>query len=203
MWANSARLSAVYQYTGEAQNIARIVPKLPKFPGMIKMLDLGGDAGFYAMAIANAHPLMHAFILEQPAVAAVAQEFVHEYETSDRVTVFSVNYLTNDLGDSYELIFAGSTLNFCNKNFKPLFEKIYKTLKPGGAFMTHQDGLTDERTKPVYHVTEFLSAELMEMDFGIEQGEIAQTMLNVGFKSVQSFTKHSDIGPMDIDIARK
>jgi hypothetical protein len=43
----------------------------------------------------------------------------------------------------------------------------------------------------------------MGMDFAIEQGAIAETMLRAGFKSVRSFTKHSEIGDMDIDIARK
>jgi predicted nuclease with TOPRIM domain len=55
----------------------------------------------------------------------------------------------------------------------------------------------------VNHIIEFLSPEMMGMDFAIEQGEIAEAMLKAGFKSVRSFTKHSDMGEMDVDIARK
>jgi hypothetical protein len=77
------------------------------------------------------------------------------------------------------------------------------SLNPGCVFMTHQDGVADERTRPVYHITEFLSPELMGMDFAIGQGERSEAMLRAGFKSVRSFTRHSAFDDMDIDIGRK
>jgi predicted TPR repeat methyltransferase len=203
MWAESARLSAAYQFCGEAQLIARIVAALPEFANMKTMLDLGGGGGFFTMAIVDAHPDMQGVIFEQPPVAAVAREFIAEYNMENRMSVIEGNYLTDAIGDAYDFIFAGSTLNFCKNNLEDLFIKIYDSLSPGGIFMTHQDGITDERTKPTYHITEFLAPELMGMDIAIQQGEIADAMLRVGFKSVRSVTNHSAIGDMDIDIARK
>jgi trans-aconitate methyltransferase len=121
----------------------------------------------------------------------------------DRVSTIDGNYLTDDLKGPYDFIFAGATLNFYKNNMDDLFQRIYDSLNPGGVFMTHQDGLTDERTKPVNLVMGFLAPELMGMDFAFEQGAIAEAMLHAGFRSVRSFTKQSDIGDMDIDIARK
>jgi predicted O-methyltransferase YrrM len=203
MWARSARLSAVYQYGGDAQHIARIVAGLPEFQNMKTMLDLGGGAGFFTMAIVDAHPDMQGVVFEQPPVAAVAREFISEYGMGNRVTTIEGNCITDRLGGPYDLIFASAALNFCKDNLDELFNKVYLSLNPGGVFMTHQDGITDERTKPVYHVTEFLSPELMGVDFAIVQGEIAEAMLKAGFKSVRSFTKKSDIGDMDVDIGRR
>jgi hypothetical protein len=203
MWAESARLSAAYQYCGDAQHIARIVAALPEFPNMKKMLDLGGGAGFFTMAVVDTHPDMQGVVFEQPPVAEVTREFIKEYGFENRVSAIDGNYITDDLDGPYDFIFASATLNFCKKNMDEIFAKVYKSLTPDGIFMTHQDGLTDERTKPVYHVTEFLSAELMGMDFGIEQDEIANAMLRTGFKYVRSFTKSSEIGDMDINIGRK
>jgi predicted O-methyltransferase YrrM len=203
LWARSARLSAVYQYSGEAQHIVRIVASLPEFPNMKKMLDLGGGSGFFAMTIVDAHPTMKGVIFEQPAVATVARDFIKKYEMQDRVSTIEGDYLTSDLGGPYDLIFASSTLNFYKNNMDDLFKKIYDSLNHGGVFMTHQDGITNERTKPVNHIIEFLSPEMMGMDFAFEQGEIAEAMLRTGFKSVRSFTKHSDMGEMDVDIGRK
>jgi predicted O-methyltransferase YrrM len=203
MWAESARLSAVYQYSGDAQHIVRIVTALPEFPNMKRMLDLGGGAGFFTMAIVVAHPSMQGVVFEQQAVADVAREFVREYEFEDRVSVIDGDFTTDSLGGPYDFIFVSAALNFCKHNMDELFQKIRDALNPGGVFMTHQDGITNERTKPVYHVTEFMAPELMGMDFAIEQGAIAQAMLRAGFSSVRSFTKHSEIGDMDIDIARK
>ena len=202
-WAESARLSAAYQYGGDAQHIARIVSGLPEFYGMRKMLDLGGGAGFFAMAVVEAHPDMRGIVFEQPPVAAVTEEFIQKYEFDSRVSVMAGNYMTDNLGEGYDFVFAGSTLNFHRHALDVLFKKVYDALNPGGVFMTHQDGLTDERTKPSSHVVGFLSTGLMGLDFGIEQGEISDAMLRAGFKTVRSFTKHSDIGDMDIDIARR
>jgi cyclopropane fatty-acyl-phospholipid synthase-like methyltransferase len=203
MWARSARLAAAYQYSGIAQRIARGVARLPEFRSMKTMLDLGGGAGFFTMAIVGAHPEMKGVVFEQPQVADVAREFIQQYGMQDRVSTIDGSYLTDDLEGPYDFIFASATLNFLKHNLDDLFQKIYNALSPGGVFMTHQDGLTDERTKPVYHVTEFLGPELMGNDFGFDQGTIAEAMLRAGFKSVRSFTKQSDIGEMDIDIGRK
>ena len=203
LWANSAKLSAAYQYCGEAQHITEIVSSLPEFPNMKKMLDLGGGSGFYAMTIVNAHPNMKGVIFEQPAVAKVASGFIKEYDMEDRVSVLAGDYLNYDLDGPYDFIFASATLNFYKNRMVELFKKIHNSLNPGGVFMTNQDGLTDERTKPVYHTSEFLMPELMGMDFGIEQGEIADAMLKAGFKTIRSFTRYSEMGNMDIDIARK
>jgi SAM-dependent methyltransferase len=203
LWAESARLSAAYQYGGEAQHIARIVSGLPEFPEMKRMLDLGGGAGFFTMAVVEAHPDMRGVVFEQPPVAAVAGEFIAKYALESRVSVMEGSYMADDLGGPYDFVFAGATLNFYRHALDALFKKIYDALNPGGVFMTHQDGLTDERTKPSYHVIEFLSVGLMGMDFGMDQGEIADAMLRAGFKTIRSFTKHSEIGDMDIDIARK
>jgi len=203
IWAESARLAAAYHYCGPTQYITKIITSLPQFPSMKKMLDLGGGSGIYTISIVSAHSEMEGVVFEQPAVAAVAREFIRQYDAEDRISVMEGNYIIDAIGDSYDLIFASATLNFFKDHFVELFRKIYDALNPGGIFITHQDGIKDERTKPVYHVSEFLSAELHGADFAIPQGMIADSMLQSGFKSVRSFTKQSDFGDMDIDIGRK
>ena len=203
MWAESARLSAAYQYCGPAQRIARIVASQPEFPQMKTMLDLGGGAGFFTQAIVVSHPSMSGVIFEQPPVAAVAREFLDQYEAEDRILVREGDYMTDPLGNSYDLIFASATLNFHKARLDELFAKVYDALSPGGLFMTHQDGIYAERTKPVNHITEFLAFELCGGDFALPQGLIAQTMLDAGFQSVRSLTLRSDLGDMDVDIGRK
>jgi len=203
MWAESARLAAAYQYGGEAQRIASMIACLPEFPYMKRMLDLGGGSGFYTMAIVSAHPHMSGVILEQPAVARVASEFVSEYGMDERVSVISGDYMKDEFEGPYDLVFAGSTLNFFKNQFELLFRKVYDALAPGGIFITHQDGIKEERTRPVNHVSEFLLWEMMGDDFAITQGQIADAMLKCSFKTVRSFTVTSNIGEMDIDIGRK
>ncbi len=203
IWAESARLSAAYQYCGPAQSIAKIVGALPEFPNMKAMLDLGGGAGFFTQAIVAAHPSLKGVIFEQPPVARVAQEFIRQYEAEDRVSVREGNYMADPLGNAYDLIFASATLNFYKHRLDELFAKVYDALNPGGIFMTHQDGIFGERTQPVYHISEFLSVELYGADFAIPRGLIAESMAKSGFQSVRSLTIQSDFGDMDIDIGKK
>lgn len=203
IWAESARLSAAYQYCGPAQALAKIIASQPEFPNMRTMLDLGGGAGFFAQAIVAAHSSMKGVVFEQPPVAPVTREFLKQYEADTRILVKEGDYTTDPLGNSYDLIFASATLNFHKHRLDELFAKVYDALSPGGIFMTHQDGIYAERTKPVEHITGFLSVELCGGDFAIPQGLIAEFMLKAGFQSVRSFTLHSDVGGMDIDIGRK
>lgn len=203
IWAESTRLSAAYQYCGPAQALAKIVASQPEFPNMRTMLDLGGGAGFFTQAIVAAHPSMKGVVFEQPPVAPVTREFLKQYEADTRILVKEGDYTTDLLGNSYDLVFASATLNFHKHRLDELFAKVYDALNPGGMFLTHQDGIYAERTKPVEHITGFLSVELCGGDFAILRGLIAQSMLSTGFQSVHSFTIQTDVGEMDIDIGRK
>jgi hypothetical protein len=98
----------------------------------------------------------------------------------DRVSTIDGNYITDALGGPYDLIFVSVILNFHKHNLDDLFQKVYDSLNSNGIFITHQDGITAERTRLVYHISEFLSAELMGMDFAFRQGEIAEAMLRCG-----------------------
>ena len=111
IWADSARLSAAYNYCGPAQYITKIVSSLPEFPNMKTMVDLGGGAGIYTISIVSAHPDMKGVVFEQPPVASVTRDFIRQYDAEDRITVMEGNYITDSLGDSYDLIFASATLN--------------------------------------------------------------------------------------------
>lgn len=203
IWAKSARLSAAYHYCGSARRVAEIIAGQPEFPAMKKMLDLGGGAGFYSMEIISAHPSLEGVIFEQPPVARVTRDFLEEYEADDRISIMEGNYVNDPIGGSYDLIFASATLNFVIDKMDFMVEKVYKALNPGGLFITHQDGITDERTRPAEYLSEFLAAELQGTDLAIRQGMIAESMSKIGFVSVNSDTIVNDYGPMDITIGKK
>ncbi len=203
VWADAARISGAYHYCGPVSYMVDIISSLPEFPKMKSMLDMGGGTGIYTIGIVAAHPEMKGVVFEQPPVAVVTREFIREYEAEDRISTMEGDYITDSLGGPYDLILASATLNFFKENFDELFCKIYDSLNPGGVFITHHDGIKNERTQPVVHLSEFLSAEFHGMDFAIPQGLIAESMLTSGFQSVRSFTQPSDFGDMDIDIGRK
>ena len=203
MWAQFAKSMANSERAGAAQQAVRIVSDLPEFPTFKRMLDLGGGPGLLGIAIVAAHPSMSGIIFDQPAVAKVAQAFVREYGLDDRMEVMSGDYLTDPIGEGYDLIWASATLNFARDDLDSMVAKIYDSLSTGGVFISCSEGLTHERTKPDNHVLSMISMSLLGQDMCFDQGEIAETMLRVGFRSVRSRALETDWGLMDLDIGRK
>jgi predicted O-methyltransferase YrrM len=193
---------ANYQRAGAAQQIAAMVSKLPEFGGMKKMLDLGGGAGLIGMAIVAAHPTMTGVIFDRPEVVEFSQRFIREYELEDRVTVIGGDYSKDSIGGGYDLVWTSYTLNFYRGKLDPIVGKIHTALNPGGVYVSLAEGLTDERTRPAMMIN---SMVLSGCDMMFDEGEIAQTMLRVGFRSVQSRVAEGPQphGPAIVDIARK
>jgi hypothetical protein len=65
------------------------------------------------------------------------------------------------------------------------------------------DGLTRGSTKLEEMVLAWMGWGMMGRDMAFEQGDIASSMLRVGFKSVRGRTLDAPMGPMDLEIARK
>ena len=203
IWAEMAALTANYQRAGMGQQIARLVSNLPEFISFKKMLDLGSGAGLIGIAITAEHPNMVGIIYDRPEVLKVAKGYIQEYEMEERVKIMAGDYHSDSIGEGYDFIWSGATLNFAKYDIDHILKKIYDALNQGGVFMNFNDGLTHERTKPETMVLAWLPAAVMGNDFGLDQGFIADCMLRVGFKSVRSRTLDTPIGPMDLDIGRK
>jgi SAM-dependent methyltransferase len=203
MWAQLTASVANRIRAGEVQRAVRIVSELPEFPSFKRMLDLGGGPGLIGTAIVASHPDMSGTIFDQPAVVKIAQAFIKEYGLDDRVEVMGGDYTTDPIGEGYDLIWASNTINFARDDIDSLIAKIYAALGPGGVFINLSEGLTHERTKPDNPVLSMISLSLMGQDMCFNQGEIADSMLRIGFRSIRSRMLDTDWGPMDLDIGRK
>ena len=203
MWAQFAVFMANYERAGVAQQAVEVVSELPEFSSFRKMLDLGGGPGVTGIAIVGAHPSMKGVIFDRPAIIKVAETFIKEYEMEDRMDVLAGDYNCDSIGAGYDLIWASNTLNFARYDLDSLMKKIYDALNPGGVFISFCEGLTNERTKTDFVVLSMMSIALMGQDMCFDQGEIADSMLRVGFKSVRSRTLDAPWGAADLDIGRK
>ncbi|MEA3323613.1 MAG: methyltransferase [Euryarchaeota archaeon] len=142
MWAQFAKSMANSERAGAAHQAARIVSELPEFPTLWKMLDLGGGPGLIGTAIVASHPKMSGTIFDQPDVVKVAQAFIEEYGLDDRMEVMGGDYMTDPIGEGYDLIWAKNTLNFARDDMDSMIAKIYDALNPGGVFISCSEGLT-------------------------------------------------------------
>jgi predicted O-methyltransferase YrrM len=206
VWKNVHRLGGTVQRAGFGQEVNKIISKLPEYPEMKKMLDLGGGAGLVCMCIVDSHPTMEGIVLDQPIVVEVAEEFIKEYEMGSRVKTMGVNYMTDPIGENYDLILASQTLGFAGDQFDVIIKKLYDALSPGGILAVLHDGITDEGTKPTNIVLPFMGMKLKgQMNYvrAFEEGETAESMLGAGFRSVSRFPVLMDSGDLEMTIGRK
>lgn len=203
LWKDVTRNFEGFQKGGYAQSFAKKIVSLPEFKGFNKMLDLGASAGLIGMYITDKHPSMKCVLLDKPMVAETTKEIVEEYQMTDRVEVLAADYLTESIGNGYDLIIACATLYFAKNNISQTIKKIFEALNPGGVFVSYHEGLYNENTQPAEVVLSWLGSTLTNQNMSYKKGELAQEMLNAGFTSVHSQSFNESFGEIGLDIARK
>ena len=207
IWMKEAKTSAGWVLGGAGQLVAGIVSGLPEFKYFEKMVELGCGHGMFSLYLLDRHPSLTSVLLDRPAVLGAAKSLCKKYEALDRVCFLPADYLTDSIRDDpekgYDLVFASATLNFAIHMLDDLVEKIYDSLNPGGYFISFQDGLTHEFTRPDTMLGAVIPAMMGGADYFFPQGMIAQSAARCGFQSIRSRTVPTPVGDMDIDIAQK
>ena len=207
IWMEEAKTSAGWVLGGAGPIVADIVSALPEFNRFEKMLDLGCGHGVFSLYILSRHPSLSSVLLDRPTVLEAASYFCETYGLPDRVSFLPADYMKDRICDDpengYDLVFASATLNFAIHRFDDMMQKIYDALKPGGYFVSFQDGMTHEQTRPDTMLGAVVPAMMSGADYFFPQGMIAESAARCGFQSIRSRTVATPVGEMDVDIARK
>jgi hypothetical protein len=202
-FAEHVRAMRNFSRSGTSQLVAKEIGKLPEFPSMKKMLDLGGAHGMDTIALAMKNPSLRGIVFDMPAVVKITEEIIAEYGIEERVSTMGGDYAADPIGSGYDLIYAKATINFFKDNFVPIFKKVHEALNPGGLFLSIHDGLTEENTQPDDMVISWLSTSLSSVDFSLSREAIPSAMLEAGFKSVQTKPFSFPMGTMEMITGRK
>jgi hypothetical protein len=199
----TAEMMANIEVAGDAQQLLQIVSELPEYNKFKKMLDLGGGPGLIGLTIVNSHPTLKGVIFDLPPVVRVAKTYIKKYRMEKRMTTLGGDFNHDLIGEGYDLIITSNCLQF-SQELDPVIKKIYNALNLGGVFISMSGfGKTNEGTKPENLVLGLVPRALLGQETKINHGDIANSMLHNGFKSVHSRTINSSWGPMELDIARK
>jgi SAM-dependent methyltransferase len=201
-WSKATAFLANYHRAGIGEDARRIVSALPEYPGMKKMLDLGGGPGLIGMTIVKSHPSLRGVLFDLPPVVAAAGPHIAQMGLQDRMEVLAGDYNEDPIGQGYDLVWASLNLYYARENLEGLMEKIRQALNPGGVMVSYHEGLTHQRTAPACHVIGRIAPAFRGQDLSFDQGQIAEAMLAAGFRSVRSRTLETSNGPIDLDIAR-
>jgi SAM-dependent methyltransferase len=115
----------------------------------MRVLDVGGGSGAFAMAFVRARKNLTATVFDLPQVLPLTERYVSAEGLLERIDLVAGDYTTDELPAGYDLVFLSAIIhsNSPDEN-RTLFGKCARALNPKG-YLVVQDFIMDEnRTDP-------------------------------------------------------
>lgn len=138
---------------GRLQETLKIVCTLPEFKKASRLIDLGGGHALFSIGFAQENPDLEVLIYDQPEITGLALEHIKKYGMQGRVKVCSGNYMQEDFGNEYDIVFEALSLEGGETEARLFYKKVTDALKPGGLFITQLFTLDDSETAPLSTLT--------------------------------------------------
>ncbi len=120
------------------------------FSQVRNMLDLGGGAATYSIAIADAYPKLRATVFDLPQTLKVARENIRKHGLDDRISTKAGDFYIDVPGEGYDLVWISQVFHGQGENgCRLIIEKVYNSLKPGGRVVIHDFPISEDRTSPL------------------------------------------------------
>lgn len=166
---------------------AKITAMLLNLSNVNSMLDVGGGSGAFAMEFINKNSNMNAVIFDLPEVIPITTRYVAEEKMTDKISFLSGDYLTDDFGKGYDLIFLSAIIHINSfEENDQLIKKCYDALNNGGQIIIKDWVMNEDRTEPAGGAYFALN-----MLVGTERGdtytesEIRRWFTNTGIKKIE------------------
>jgi SAM-dependent methyltransferase len=170
----------------------RAVRQAPAVVGQLDLsdvsgvLDVGGGSGAYAMAFARANARITAAVFDLPGVIPLTSSYIEREGLSGRVRTVAGDYLKDDLGSHYDLVFLSAIIhsNSPDEN-AALIMKCARALTPGGSVVVQDFIMDEERVSPA-HGAIFALNMLVGTAAGdtYTESEVARWMTGAGLSGV-------------------
>jgi cyclopropane fatty-acyl-phospholipid synthase-like methyltransferase len=129
---------------GQGQNLAQSLD----LSGRRKLLDLGGGAASYSIALCAANPQLCSSVIDAKEPLAIAQPLVKAANLQDRITLVEGDMNTIDLDDDNDVVMiSGVVLIKSEKECRHIFHRAYQALAPGGLIIVQDFMRVDHSDK--------------------------------------------------------
>jgi len=152
MWANAEFMKVMGQgaMAGSIQDMTEFISALPEFPDLLQMCDLGGNHGFYTMAMLDRNPQLRGTICDLPEVVELAKEVILEMGYSDRIDTIGCDLETDgSIGKGYDLVLVSHVIYSWKGHLEDVFERISEAMVPGGVFVSNHLAMDNDCCGPV------------------------------------------------------
>ena len=185
------------------QELLRIVRGLPENERIRKVLDIGCNAGLLGLAVIGDREDRSGVLFDMPPLCPVIDESIAQAELQERARSMGGNFLTDDLGDGYDLILAVSVMLFARGDMNAFMKKLHEALAPGGVVVCISEGVRPDFSGPWEMIMGYLPYWFQGMDMAVRYGEIEAAAKQAGFSSTEIRTERLCSGTQDIVILRK
>lgn len=182
---------------------AKILSMMLDFSNVKKMLDVGCGSGAFSMEFIKKNSSMNAVLFDLPDVIQIAQEYVNAESKNKNISYVSGNYLTDEFGAGYDLIFLSAIIHINSyEENKKLIKKCFDALNRNGQLIIRDWIMNEERTTPVGG-TFFALNMLVATDSGdtYTENEIKNWLISAGITKIErkntSFDSSLIIGVKD------
>ena len=133
-----------------ARESARRLAELVARSDVHRMVDLGGGAGAFCLAMAQRLPALHAVLVDRDDEAlAFALREVRAAGLEARVEIRRADVLADDFGADYDLALLSSVVSTCSEaQNRHLLERVKHALRPGGRVFIRDYMLDAAMTSP-------------------------------------------------------
>jgi ubiquinone/menaquinone biosynthesis C-methylase UbiE len=160
------------------------VIKMIGLKGVETALDIGGGPGTYSIEMAKNG--VNVTLFDSPETIKIARKVI-EKERIKSINFISGDFMSDDIGEGYDLIFVSQILHaYSEKDNLQLLRKCKKALRDGGRIVIQEFYISKDRTYPVQN-TLFSVNMLVNTTGGrcYSPDEIQSWLLKVGLKDIK------------------
>jgi hypothetical protein len=157
-----------------------------ELPGATTLVDVGGGAGTYSVALCTKYPALSAVVVDQAPVLPIARELVSRAGLAHRISLRPGDYRTDAFGRAVDAVLFSNVLH---QESRPvglgMLERARVALREGGKVVVHGHFLDEDRASPVFATLHNLSARVLwEGGHSYTKTEMTALVREAGFGDI-------------------
>ena len=163
-----------------------------------KLIDLGGGAASYSIALCRANPQLKAVVIDQKEPLSIAKPLVEADNLQEQITLVEGSFFDTQVGTGYDVcLISGVVLIKPEEDCRRLFKLAFDILEPGGLvviqdYMNIED---DPQRKRLDTLEDLYVLVVFDPGAGDRQGvEVASWLEEAGFQSTKTIQLPTQLG---------
>jgi ubiquinone/menaquinone biosynthesis C-methylase UbiE len=171
------------------QHLANQIAELLDMTGVRRMIDLGGGSGVVSMALLRKYPALTATVVDIENVCLAGREIAEEEELSDRISYYPSDFATGEFPAGFDLVLQCDVGVY----FMVLYQKLWRSLKPGGRLIFVEHFSSAENSAPTTRLEWTFLDSLHNPDFCFLPtfAQVKAQLAEIGFEILPDQHLHS------------